>query len=117
MSTAGLPVEMSLKQFQARPQRKDRGREELIHGELVESPDPKADHAYIVELIREALRPLLAQGYFITNNSSCVLPPRSMPSPDLLVVRRERMMDAVRRSDWMQGAPNLVIEISSPGNR
>jgi Uma2 family endonuclease len=117
MSTAVQPFEMSLKEFQARPRRNDRGREELIEGELVVSPDPKADHAYIVELIREALRPLLAQGYFITNNSSCVLPPRSMPSPDLLVVRRERMMDAVRRGDWMQGAPDLVIEISSPSNR
>jgi Uma2 family endonuclease len=40
-----------------------------------------------------------------------------MPSPDLLVVRRERMMEAVRRNDWIQGAPDLVIEISSPSNR
>ncbi len=81
------------------------------------SPDPKADHAYIVEVIREALRPLLSRGYFITNNSSCVLPPRSMPSPDLLVLRRERMMEAVRRGDWIQGAPDLVVEIHSPSNR
>jgi Uma2 family endonuclease len=35
----------------------------------------------------------------------------------LLVVRRERMMEAVRRNDWMQGAPDLVVEISSPSNR
>src|SRR6476469_7360292 len=101
MSTASLPIEMSLEEFQARPRRTDAGREELIEGELVLSPDPKADHAYIVEIIREALRPLLAQGYFIGNNSSCVLPPRSMPSPDLFVVRRDRMMDAVRRRDWI----------------
>jgi Uma2 family endonuclease len=117
MSTASLPVEMSLAEFQARPRRTDGGREELIEGELVLSPDPKADHAYIAEVIREALRPLLAQGYFIGNNSSCVLPPRSMPSPDLFVVRRDRMMEAVRRSDWLQGAPDLVIEISSSSNR
>jgi Uma2 family endonuclease len=117
MSTASLPVEMSLEQFQARSPRTDGGREELIEGELVLSPDPKADHAYIVEMLREALRPLLVEGYFITNNSSCVLPPRSMPSPDLFVVRRERMMDAVRRRDWIQGAPDLVIEISSSSNR
>jgi len=70
---------MSLEEVQARSPRTDGGREELIEGELVVSPDPKADHAYIVEIIREALRPLLAEGYFITNNSSYVLPPRSMP--------------------------------------
>lgn len=117
MSTASLPVEMSLRDFQARTPREDGWREELIEGELVVSPDPKADHAYIVEVIRETLRPLLSKGYFITNNSSCVLPPRSMPSPDLFVVRRERMLEAVRRSDWIQGAPDLVIEISSASNR
>ena len=117
MSTASQPVEMSLEEFQGRPRRTDGAREELIQGELVLSPDPKADHAYIVEVIREALRPLLAEGYFITNNSSCVLPPRSMPSPDLFVVRRERMMDAVRRRDWIHGAPDLVVEISSSSNR
>jgi Uma2 family endonuclease len=117
MSTASLPVQMSLKEFQARSPRTDGEREELIEGELVVSPDPKADHAYIVEMLREALRPLLAEGYFITNHSSCVLPPRSMPSPDLFVVRRERMMDAVRRRDWIHGAPDLVIEISSASNR
>jgi Uma2 family endonuclease len=117
MSTASLPVEMSLREFQARTAREDGWREELIEGELVVSPDPKADHAYIVEMIREALRPLLLQGYFITNNSSCVLPPRSVPLPDLFVVRRERMMEAVRRGDWIEGAPDLVVEISSASNR
>jgi Uma2 family endonuclease len=117
MSTASLPVRMSLEEFQARSPRTDGGREELIEGELVLSPDPKADHAYVVEIIREALRPLPAEGYFVTNNSSCVLAPRSMPSPDLFVVRRDRMMDAVRRRDWIHGAPDLVIEISSSSNR
>jgi Uma2 family endonuclease len=117
MSTASLPVQMSLQEFQTRPRRTDGGREELIEGELVLSPDPKADHAYIVEIIREALRPLLAQGYFIGNNSSCVLPPRSMPSPDLFVVRRDRMIEAVRSRDWLHGAPDLVVEISSSSNR
>lgn len=117
MSTASLPVEMSLREFQSRATPKSGEREELIEGELVVAPDPKADHAYIVEVIREALRPLLAQGYFIANNTSCVLPPRSMPSPDLFVVLRERMVDAARRSDWVHGAPDLVVEISSSTNR
>ena len=117
MSTASLPLEMSLTDFQARAPHEDGWREELIEGELVVSPDPKADHAYIVEVIREALRPLLERGYFISNNSSCVLPPRSMPSPDLFVIRRERMLEAVRRGDWIRGAPDLVVEISSASNR
>lgn len=40
-----------------------------------------------------------------------------MPSPDLFVIRRERMMEAVRRGDWIRGAPDLVVEISSASNR
>ncbi len=117
MSTAVLPGEMSLEEFLTRPEREDGYREELIEGELVLSPDPKADHAYIVEKLREALRPLLAKGYFITNNSSCVLPPRSMPSPDLLVVLRERMLQAVQEQNWIQGSPELVVEVNSRSNR
>ena len=64
------------------------------------SPDPKADGAYIPEMIREAIRPLLSKGCFIDNNSSF-----------------ERMLEAARRGDWIQGAPDLVVEISSPSNR
>src|SRR3954464_7297746 len=106
MSTASLPVQMSLEQFQVRPRRTDGSREELIEGELVVSPDPKADHAYIAEMIREAIRPLLSKGCFIDNNSSVVCwRPRSMPYPDLFVLRRERMLEAARRGDWIQGAP------------
>ena len=45
MSTAVLPSEMSLEEFQARPEREDGQCEELIEGELIVSPDPKVDHA------------------------------------------------------------------------
>lgn len=117
MSTAALPIEMSLADFIARPAREDGWREELIEGELVVSPTPRPSHTMIVERLREVLRPLRERGYFITNDSSVVLAPRSMPVPDLLVVTEARWQETLATDDWLTGSPELVIEVSSRSNR
>ena len=117
MSTAVLPIEMSLEEFLARPEREDGQREELIEGELLVSPSPKFQHFYIVEKLREALRPLLAQGFFITNEFSCILGKKSMPEPDLLVVREDRTRKLLQEDGWLTDSPELVIEVNSRSNR
>ena len=40
-----------------------------------------------------------------------------MPIPDLAAVRRERWEQALGEDAWLEGAPELVIEVSSPSNR
>ena len=117
MSTAALPSEMSLEEFQACPEREDGQREELIEGELVLSPTPKFHHAFIVEKLRKALRPLEDREFFITSAFSCILGEKSMPEPDLLVFRDHRMRELLREDGWLVGSPELIVEVNSRSNR
>ncbi len=40
-----------------------------------------------------------------------------MPVPDLLAVRQEKAREALERDSWLEGSPDLVIEVVSPHNR
>ncbi len=114
MSTAVL---LTLDQFLARPERDDGQREELIEGELVVSPGAKVSHAEIVRRLHKILSPLEEQGFVVSNHFSCVLKPDSMPVPDLAAVANGRWNAAVTADTWLDGSPELVIEVSSPSNR
>lgn len=114
MSTAVL---LTLDQFLARPERDDGQREELIEGELVVSPGAKVSHAEIVRRLHKILRPIEEKGFVLSNDFSCLLKPDSMPVPDLAVIASERWNAAVTADTWLDGSPELVIEVSSPTNR
>lgn len=116
MSTA-FTASLSLEEFLRRPDRDDGQREELIEGELILSPSAKAWHADIVRRLRRKLSRLEEEGYALVNDSSCILGKHSMPAPDLAVVKEERWQHAVNNEGWLQGSPELVIEVASPGNR
>ena len=114
MATA---LTLTLNEFLARPERDDSQREELIEGELVVSPGAKVSRAYMVERLRESLRPLKQQDFIISNDFSCILAPHSMPVPDLAAVALARWEEAAHTDAWLLDAPELVIEVSSPSNR
>ena len=40
-----------------------------------------------------------------------------MPVPDLLAVSLEKAREALERDSWLEGSPDLVIEVVSPHNR
>jgi Uma2 family endonuclease len=117
MSTAVPLPPVSLEEFLARPEREDGQREELIDGEVVVSPNVKADHTEVVRrLSQELLQPLARQGFVILTDFACLLEQRSLPNPDVGVVRKETW-DAALRCDWLREAPSLAIAVASPGNR
>ncbi|MBV9268201.1 MAG: Uma2 family endonuclease [Acidobacteriaceae bacterium] len=116
MSTA-FNFSLSLKEFLRRPDREDGQREELIAGQLILSPSAKAWHADIVRRLHRKLAQLEENGYALVNDSSCILGEHSMPASDLAVVKEERWQEAVDNEGWLQGSPELVIEVASPGNR
>ncbi len=116
MSTA-FNISLSLEEFVRRPDRDDGQREELVEGELIVSPSAKAWHADIVRRLRRKLVSLEEKGYFLINDSSCILGQQSMVAPDLAAVREDRWKQAVANEGWLQGAPELVMEVASPGNR
>jgi Uma2 family endonuclease len=116
MSTA-LSTSLSLEEFMQRPDREDGQKEELIEGELIVSPAAQVWHAAIVERLRDHLTPLKQHGFVIGNDFSCILGGRSMPAPDLAAVSLERWNHAEDNDGWLEGAPELAVEVASPSNR
>ncbi len=91
--------------------------QEVVNGEIVTMPPPKARHADIVESLADILRRQLdsAQirvrirmfGLVIREN------PLVMRIPDLAVFRKEKV---VERDCYIRSAPELIVEVLSPGN-
>lgn len=106
----------TLEEFFNRPPRDDDQREELIEGELLVSPGAKVWHAALVRRFREQLAPLESHGYVLANDFAILLG-GSMPVPDLAAVQQERWDQAAETDAWLNGCPELVIEVASPSNR
>ncbi len=116
MSTA-VHHHITLEEFIARPDREDDRKEELLEGELIVSPSAKVWHSAIVRRIRERLTPLEPKGYIVANDFACMLGKTSMPAPDLAAVSIERWNQAEDSEGWLDGAPELAVEVASPSNR
>jgi Uma2 family endonuclease len=98
----------------------DGAKDELIEGEIVISPSGSPRHALLIKRLMLLLDGLLADSEFEVNSDLSIIVdssnPASMPRPDLFVMGRSRFMDAARRDVFPEGAPELAIEVVSPGN-
>ncbi len=93
-------------------------RSELIHGELILSPDPKPLHQDVAANIFMALRKVLAlTDYHVNMRTNMLLHAHEMPSPDVFVIDRKRWADALAQNNYPIGAPQLVVEVVSPANQ
>ena len=83
------------------------------------SPDPKPNHQEVAFRLLLALNELLKGSNFVARERTNIEVSglTSMPSPDVFVIDRKRWNQALRSSNYPQGAPQLVIEIVSPSNR
>jgi Uma2 family endonuclease len=61
-------------------------RVELIDGEVIEMPAQKDYHGAAVTLSADALRLAFGRGFWVRNQMSLDLSPRSVPDPDLAIV-------------------------------
>jgi Uma2 family endonuclease len=61
-------------------------RVELIDGEVLEMPAQKDYHGAAITLTMDALRLVFGRGFWVRNQMSLDLSPRSVPDPDLAVV-------------------------------
>ena len=95
----------------------DGNRYEAIGGELYVTPPPRVPHQEIAMHLVAALFPLLhgaGQGKLFFAPVGVEFPDtREGVQPDILFVSRERLH--IIGEDWLRGAPDLVIEILSPG--
>ncbi len=96
----------------------DGNRYEIIEGSLGMTTAPSAFHQWIVGRCIELIGiPAQARGLGIwfTAPIGVILSPHDAVQPDFLFIRAERVA-ALVRDRRIRGAPDLIIEVLSPGN-
>jgi Uma2 family endonuclease len=89
------------------------GHLELHHGQVILVPARKHQHAEIQQALLELLLPLTRGKGFLTNEFPFRAPGHEAWQADVGFVRAERRAGI---SDYLMGAPDLVIEVLSPSN-
>ncbi len=111
----GTKVKLTYQDYVLLPD--DGKRYEILDGDLYVTPSPTARHQ------RVSFNLSLALGQHVRANGlgevlcaplDVILADDSIAQPDILFISNERL-PIVR--DWVHGAPDLVIEILSPGTR
>jgi Uma2 family endonuclease len=92
----------------------DGKRREIVDGEMLVSPSPKLLHQIICGRIAAALFRYLAEhpiGLLLLAPLDVILSDLDVLEPDLIFVLNEHRSIL---QDWVQGAPDLVVEVLSP---
>jgi Uma2 family endonuclease len=93
-------------------------RDELIEGEIILSPDPKALHQEIAHRISRLLEYAIDGSQFVARRRTNMQMPQdhSMPSPDVFVIDTARWKAAIAQNGYPQQSPQLVVEVISRSN-
>jgi Uma2 family endonuclease len=97
----------------------DGRRHELIEGEHFVTPTPVRKHQAIVANLIGLIWPYLQDrslGRIYTAPFDVIFSNHDVVEPDLLYISHERAQ-RIETSPWVKGAPDLVVEIGSPGTR
>lgn len=87
---------------------------ELIEGEILMSPSPKARHQRFVSNLHFAVRQFVEArrlGLVLDSPMDVHLPSGAVVQPDLIFVATANLSIV---KDWIRGAPDLLIEVLSP---
>lgn len=97
------------------------GAVELVLGELISMPPTGFEHARIAGHLLAALG-----GYVLPSQLGVVLAaeggfvlarnPDTVRAPDVAFMRAERVPERARREGFFEGAPDLAVEVVSPGD-
>jgi Uma2 family endonuclease len=113
-TTAGL---VTVAEFERMPNPKNGSRLELHHGEVVEVPPAKPDHAEIQDRITDALRAIASADWKIRAEFTFrPKPEHEIWEADVGVMRRDRWEQALGGNQYPLGAPEMVVEVLSPSN-
>jgi Uma2 family endonuclease len=88
---------------------------ELFDGELVMTPSPRPRHQEIVTKLAALLLQHVQSkslGKIYVAPLDTIMDEYTVVQPDILFVSRERVAEVVK--DWIEGAPDLVVEVLSP---
>lgn len=96
----------------------DGNRYEIIGGELIVSPAPILDHQEVVGALVMLLRMFVSEqrlGWVYTAPTDVKLSPYNTVEPDVVFISRAR--GHIRRRAFVDGAPDLVMEVLSQRTR
>jgi Uma2 family endonuclease len=93
---------------------------ELVDGELIDRGNSGALHGYICSLILAALNIYIIPkklGVILDSSTAFKMKNGNKRSPDIVFFAKERLQGmAVLPSGFLEGAPDLAVEVLSPGN-
>jgi len=94
-------------------------RDELIHGRIVVSPEPKALHYDVADNLYRLLTAASGKKYRVAQRMNLRFSDaNSMPSPDVFVVRLAEWKRARAENVYPEGAKVLLaVQVISPSNR
>ncbi len=105
---------LTFEEFERLPDPPD-GRYELLRGELVLVPPPKKLHKLIQMTVERWLLQRLPREWECVSEFAVRLEDDSCLIADVAVVQRTRW-ESTRKDSYFEGAPELAVELISPGN-
>lgn len=95
---------------------------ELAHGWLVSEPPPGVEHGRIASRVTSLLDAHVREhkaGVVVTCDTGFILhrSPDTVRAPDVAFIRMEKYRALADNQRAMPGAPDIAVEILSPGNR
>lgn len=98
----------------------EEGRSELVAGTLVREPAPGETHGGIAVDVAVLLDPFVREHrlgrVFVETGYILAHDPDMVRGPDVSFVSAERLATGPRRGPYLVGAPDLAVEIVSPGD-
>ena len=93
---------------------------EIINGELIDMGNSGALHGYVCSLALAALAGYILPkklGVILDSSTAFKMKNSNKRSPDIAFFAKERLQGmAVLPSGYLEGAPDLAVEVLSPGN-
>ena len=117
MKPAGPGVKLTYDDYVLFPE--DGRRHELIDGEHYVTPTPNLKHQMIAMNLSATIWSFLQQqpiGRVYAAPLDVIFSHFDVVEPDVLYISHERFAQ-LEPSQWVKGAPNLVVEIGSPSTR
>jgi Uma2 family endonuclease len=97
----------------------DGRRYELVRGVLVEMSRPQSHHGLVVTQLAYLFKSWARThpGWLVVADVGHVIErgPDTVRGPDVALVRRDRL--DLRETSWVEGGPDLAVEVRSPGDR